>query len=108
MAYGGLPFPHTGCLVPDVYIYYVPDMMSGYCFYLYPPPLDVSGHGLLFDNGLDNTEWASFISYLHTKLRIISREIQGFATGLLAGFVAVDEPLAPCMMVHCRVFGFQK
>ena len=26
--YGGLPFPDTGCPVPDVYIYYVPDMIN--------------------------------------------------------------------------------
>ena len=28
MAYGGLSFPYTGCLVQDVYIYYVPDMIN--------------------------------------------------------------------------------
>ena len=27
MAYGGLPFPDTGCPVQDVYIYYVPGMI---------------------------------------------------------------------------------
>ena len=28
MAYGSLPFPNTGCSVPDVYIYHVPDMIN--------------------------------------------------------------------------------
>ena len=28
MAYGGLPFPDTSCPVPDVYIYYVSDMIN--------------------------------------------------------------------------------
>ena len=28
MAYGGLSFPDTGCPVPDVYIYYVSDMIN--------------------------------------------------------------------------------
>ena len=28
MAYGGLPFPDTGCPVPDVYIYYASDMIN--------------------------------------------------------------------------------
>ena len=27
-AYGGLPFPDIGCPVPDVYIYYVSDMIN--------------------------------------------------------------------------------
>ena len=26
--YGGLPFPDTDCTVPDVYIYYVSDMIN--------------------------------------------------------------------------------
>ena len=34
---------------------------------------------IFFYNGLDNTEWASFISDLHTKLRTIGRGIPGFA-----------------------------
>ena len=28
MAYGGLPFPDTGCPEPEVYICYVPDMIN--------------------------------------------------------------------------------
>ena len=50
-------------------------LISGYCFFIYPPPLDVSTHGHSFvNNGLDkNREWASFISDLYTKLRIISQ-----------------------------------
>ena len=33
------------------------------------------------NNGLDNTEWASLISDLHTKLRITSMGVPEFATG---------------------------
>ena len=28
MAYGGLPFRDTGCLVSNVYIHYVPDLIN--------------------------------------------------------------------------------
>ena len=72
-------------IVLDVYIYYVPDMINVWIlFLLYPPPLDVSAHGhSILNNGLDNTEWALY-------------------------FGAEDEPLASCMIVHFRVFGFQK
>ena len=28
MVYGGLPFLDTGCPVPDIHIYYVPDMIN--------------------------------------------------------------------------------
>ena len=45
MAYGGLPFPDTSCPLPDVHIYYVPDMINGYCLYTYPPPFDATAHG---------------------------------------------------------------
>ena len=72
MADGGLPFPDTGCPVPDVYIYYVHELINIWilfrrlstslgCFRLWT---------FFLDNGLDNTEWASFISALHTKQRI--------------------------------------
>ena len=50
-------------------------LMCGYCFYIDPLPFYFStqGHSFL-NNGLD-TEWASFVSYLHTKLRIMSRGV---------------------------------
>ena len=69
MAYGGLPFRDTGGPVPDViFILCLILLMSGYCFYIYLPPLDFSIHAHSFlNNGLDNTEWASFISDLPAK-----------------------------------------
>ena len=35
MAYGGLPFPDTGCPVPDVYFYYVSDMINAWILFLH-------------------------------------------------------------------------
>ena len=58
MAYGDLPFPDTVCPVPDVYIYYVLDMINVWIRFL---NLSTS-HGHFVNNGLDNTERASFIS----------------------------------------------
>ena len=67
----------------------------------------VSAHGHSFlNNGLDSIQWASFISDLHTKLSIINMRIPDFATVSFASFVAVDEPLATCMMVHFWVCFF--
>ena len=61
-------------------------LMSGWCFYIYPPPLGVSVHGHSFlNNGLDNTEWDSLISDLYSKLRIISRGVLSFDTGSPCG-----------------------
>ena len=74
--------------VPDVYIYYVLDMINiwdlVFIFIHLPwmfPPTDIP----FLNNGLDDTEWASFISDLHAKLRIINREVPGFATGSPCG-----------------------
>ena len=35
MAYGGMPFPDTGCPVADVYIYYVSDMINVWILFLH-------------------------------------------------------------------------
>ena len=43
-------------------------LMTGYCFYMYSPPLDVSVGYSLLNNRFDNTQWASFTSDLHTNL----------------------------------------
>ena len=50
MACGGLPFPGAGCPVSDVDdIYFVWDFYCrGYCYYIYPPPYDVSVYRLSF------------------------------------------------------------
>ena len=34
VAYGGLPFPDTGCPVPDVYIHYAPDIIKAWILFL--------------------------------------------------------------------------
>ena len=34
MAYGGLPFPDTGCSLPDVYKYCVPDIINVWSLFL--------------------------------------------------------------------------
>ena len=57
-------------------------------------------------HGLDNIQWASFISDLHSKLKKISGSLQALQLVLLAMFGAVYEPLAPCMMVYYWVFMF--
>ena len=48
IACGGLPFPSTGCTVPDVANIYLTCNVQcmGYCFYNFPPPKDVSAHKL--------------------------------------------------------------
>ena len=64
-----------------------------------------------FNNGLDNSEWASFISNLHDKS---AGEFHNSKLFLLAAFGATEEPLVSCMMVHfCFqilqfVFNFEK
>ena len=75
------------------------DMHRGMCD-------NAHGHSFL-NNRLDNTEWAFFISDLHTRIKIICRGVPGFATGFPCCVWAVHEPLS-CMMVHFQVFGFQK
>ena len=51
---------HTLVVMYRMHIYYVPDMRSGYCFYIDVPPLHVSTHGhSLLNNALANTEWTS-------------------------------------------------
>ena len=63
--------------VPNEFIWFI----YQYCSHIYPPPLHVSAHGHSFlNNEFDNTKWASFISDLHAKLRILSRGVTGFAT----------------------------
>ena len=60
------PFPDTGCPVPDVYIYYVPDMINVWILFLHlSTPLDVSARGHSLLNRLDSTERNSFISEIY-------------------------------------------
>ena len=86
VAYGGPPFPDTGCPEPDVCIYYVSDMINVWnavSTFINLPwmflPMDI------FNNGLDNIQWASFISDSHTKLSTISRRLPRFAIGSTFG-----------------------
>ena len=55
----------TGCPVPDVNIYYVPDMINVWILFLHLSTSLGSFRPrtfLFMNNGLDNTEWASFMS----------------------------------------------
>ena len=82
VSYGGLFFPETGCPVPDAYFYYVPDVINVWILFLYlSSSLGCFRPRTLFsNNGLNNTEWAPFLSGLHTKHMIIYRVFPGFAT----------------------------
>ena len=81
MVCGGLPFPDIGCPVPNVYIYYVPNMVNVCLVFLHlSTTLGCFRPRTFFSNKrLDKTEWAAFISDLHTKLRIISRGVPDYA-----------------------------
>ena len=73
----GLPtvvciFSVTRWPVPDAYIYHVFVIINAW---------DIVSTYFFLNNGLDNTQWASSISDLYTKLRIINRRFSGFATG---------------------------
>ena len=100
MACGGLPFPDTGCPIPDVdylcllYIdFYVWDAVSTFN---HLPRMFLST-----DFAFWITDWTCCHGpYLHAILRIISRGVSGLATDSPCGFGAVDEPLASCMIVH--------
>ena len=103
VAYGGLPFPGTGCPAPDfgniclVWNYWY----MGYCFCISPPPCDVSVHVLSFwKNGFDELPWISFLSDLHIEISIVSGVFQALQLALLAVFGTVDEPLTSLVVVH--------
>ena len=65
-------------------------------------------NGLVFKQRIGyNTQWAPCRSDLHTKLRIISRGVRGFATGSPHGVWATDGPLASCRVVHFWACDFQ-
>ena len=101
MVCGGLPFPGTGCPIPDV------DNLCLLCidFYVWDavfifnhlPRIFLSTDFCFSKSGLNKLPWAL---YLHATLTIISRGVSGLATDSPCGVWAVDEPLAPCMIVH--------
>ena len=91
MAYGGL-------LCTACFICYVADMIdvwdtvSTFIFLIriYLPT------EFFLNNGLENIQWASFISELHAKLRTFNRRVPGFATDL-------QLIHGCCMMLHLCV-----
>ena len=58
-------------------------------------------HGALF-----NTD--PFMSHLATQLRYSAGEFQVLQLIVLAAFGVVDEPLAPCMLVHLLEIEFKQ
>ena len=79
--------------------------MSGYCFYIYPPPLGVSDHG----HSSWTTDWIiQNRPHLHQiyilNLGLTAGELQALQLILLLALGAVDEPLDSPL----SVFGFQK
>ena len=73
------------------------DQCLGYCFYIYPPPTCFCPQPFIWTN---NMHWASFLLHIRftIKLRIISRNVSGFAMVLLMVFRAANEPLASCFV----------
>ena len=88
MAYCGLPFPASGCPVPDLTnIYLIGNVLCmGFCFYNCPPIFVVSAHGLSFKKrmGLVSMDILHII-FIYTILRIISRSVSGLATDSSCG-----------------------
>ena len=70
VAYGGLPFPDTGCALQDVYIYYVPDMFDVWgTVSIFSSPLDVFAHGHFFYQRIRwYVQWAFVIWDLQVSL----------------------------------------
>ena len=76
IAYGGLPVP-----IPDVYNGYVSDMSNVWntvFTFIHLPWMFLLTE--ILNKGLDKIQWASFISHLHAKLRIVSWKVPGFAS----------------------------
>ena len=85
----GIAFPDTDFPVPHVYIYYVSDIINVWdtvsIFIPQLPWMFLPTDIVYFNNGLNNIQWASYISDLRTRLRIISRRVPGFVTGSACG-----------------------
>ena len=100
MACGGLPFPGTGCPIPDA------DYLCLLCidFYVWDAVSTFNHLPRMFlstDFAFWITDWTCCHGpYLHAILRIISRGVSGLATDSPCGVWGVDEPLASCMIVH--------
>ena len=104
MAYDSLPFPDTVCPVPDVYIYYVPEMTNVWIRFLH---LSTSHGHLWTKDWMIQTGPPLYQSYI-LDLGKSAGEFRVLQLVLLAAFGAIDDPLAAFMMVHSRVFGFKK
>ena len=82
MAYVGLPFPGTGCPVPDVVYDYLlwNNLCAGHSFCTCLSHGNVSVHGSSFrKNELNKIPRATSLWYLHTILRIISKGVPDWA-----------------------------
>ena len=85
-AYGGLIFLGTGSPVPDLHSICIWYDMFGILFLYVSISLGYfCSWTIALKNGSDNIQWASYISDLRTRLRVISRSISGFATGFPCG-----------------------
>ena len=100
MACGGLPFPGTGCPIPDV------DNLCLLCidFYLWDA-VSIFNHlprmFLSTEFAFRITDWTCCHGpHLHAILRITNTGVSGLSTDSPCGVWAVDEPLASCMIVH--------
>ena len=101
MACGSLPFPGTGCPIPDVdYLCLLCiDFMFGMLFPILTTFLGCFVHGFCFSiNGLNMLPWASFTCCTKDNQQGCFRLSNWFSS--LAACGAVDEPLASCMIVH--------
>ena len=83
MAYGDMPFPETGCPLPDVYIYYVSGMINVWeTISTFIHPLDVSAHGHSFWT----TDWIIYNGPpLYQIYILISRRVPGVEAGITSG-----------------------
>ena len=99
-----LPYPDTGCPVPDVYILNVPYMINAWILFItfihlpwvFPPT----------DNIFLTTDW---IKQNEPHLHQIYILNFGYSKGGgVSSCFATSSPCGVCMMVYVRVFGFQK
>ena len=92
----GLPFPDTGCPVPDVSIYYMsninelPDGILFHWFCKCTPPWMFCPWTFRLNIGLNTSPSDSFVSYLNSHLGYSAGEFQALQLIVLAVFGAVD------------------
>ena len=93
----GLPFPDTGCPVPDVSIYYMSNILMNYLMEFYFIGF-VNAHlpgcfcpwTFRLNISLNTSPSDSFVSYLNSHLGYSAGEFQALQLIVLAVFGAVD------------------